>query len=227
MNVLVVAAHPDDEVLGAGGTLVDHVRRGDRVDILILSDGAVSRGLIGREADRMVERRRAAAIESARIIGVAGLEMCSHRDNHFIVESRREVTLAIEEAVSRLRPEVIYSHYMHDLSQDHRVTAEGVAVAARPAAGPAPSVLSFEVRSSTDWALEPGHPFAPNVWVPLDDIAVKAKLDALAAYEEELRPWPHSRSIQAVQALLTHRGAQVGVEAAEAFVATRMVGLPG
>jgi LmbE family N-acetylglucosaminyl deacetylase len=136
-----------------------------------------------------------------------------------------DLVRTISAEVDAFRPTVIYTHHPGDLSRDHRITVEAVLTASRPDGRATPSILSFEIRSSTDWTGGASNlpPFQPNTWVPLGEESVERKLAALDAYEDEMRAWPHSRSVRAVRALLEHRGAQIGVEAAEAFVLIRHI----
>ena len=221
--VLVVAAHGDDEVLGAGGTIAAHVRAGDTVAVLILSMNDGSRP----ESDRHGEAARLASARAAQeLLGVASLTLHELPDNGFDTVTRLAVARLVEAAVARTRPRLVYTHHGGDLSADHRTTYEAVMTATRPQPGHCvKEVLTFEIRSSTDWAF-PGEgtlAFAPDTWVVLDRRAVELKMRALEAYSQELHPFPHSRSIEAARALLAHRGAQVGVTAAEAFSTVRRV----
>ena len=231
-RVLVVVAHGDDEVLGAGGTIAWHARRGDGVRVCILSDS--ERAPTGLELRRRASPsrlaataadRRACAEQAAAALGVSSMSMHSFPDNGFDSVPMLELAYVVEDEVAAFAPHRIYTHHIGDLSRDHELTCRAVLTAVRPDVGPVPDVYSFEVRSSTDWSdpLGAAAAFRPNVWHELDEELVAAKHQALAPYKAEMRAWPYSRSFEGVKSLLRHRGAQAGVAAAEAFMLLRQV----
>lgn len=231
-RVLVVAAHGDDEVLGAGGTIAWHCRRGDEVRLCILSDSEQAPSGLGirrRESSSRLsttgQDRRACAQQAAAALGASSVGMYSFPDNGFDSVPLLELIYVVEDEIAAFAPDRIYTHHIGDLSRDHELTCRSVLTASRPDVGLLPDVYSFEVRSSTDWSdpLGSAAVFRPNLWHDLDEELVAAKQQALACYKDEMRAWPHSRSFEAVNFLLRHRGAQVGVLAAEAFVLLRRV----
>ncbi|WP_127452725.1 PIG-L deacetylase family protein [Streptomyces sp. B29(2018)] len=216
-SVLAVAAHADDEVLGAGGTLAAHVRAGDRIHLLVLSASATSRP--GQSHDQ-VRAHRAACVNKAAALYGAQVEIADFPDNAFDTAPRLAITQTVEAAVARCKPQILYTHSAADLSLDHRITAEAVAAATRPQPGRSvATVLAWEVRSATEWGT--GVPFRPTWFQPLTEQDLTVKEQALKAYASEMRPWPHTRSVRAVLAAARLRGAQVGHEAAEAFEVVR------
>jgi LmbE family N-acetylglucosaminyl deacetylase len=224
MNVLVVAAHPDDEVLGCGATIARHVRAGDTVYVLIVAEGATSRDAQRDAAARAGEiaRLRAAAEVAARTLGVASVSYGGLPDNRLDTVPLLDVVKLIESHIQAQRPAVIYTHQAGDLNVDHGIVHRAVTTACRPLPGNAIERLCFfEVPSSTEWAIG-GAPFAPNYFVEVTD-TLALKLKALQAYAGELRPWPHPRSLAAVEHLARWRGASAGLEAAEAFMLGREI----
>jgi LmbE family N-acetylglucosaminyl deacetylase len=216
-SVLAVAAHADDEVLGAGGTLAAHRRAGDRVHLLVLSASATSRPGQGHD---QVRAHRAACVEKAAALYGADVQIADFPDNAFDTVPRLAITQSVEAAVARSRPQVVYTHSAADLSLDHRITAEAVAAATRPQPGSTvATVLAWEVRSATEWGT--GTPFQPTWFQPLTEEDLAVKEQALEVYASEMRPWPHTRSVRAVIAAAHVRGAQAGHEAAEAFEVVR------
>jgi LmbE family N-acetylglucosaminyl deacetylase len=219
-RVLVVAAHPDDEVLGCGGTIARHADAGDQVQVLIVAEGATSRQ---QQRDRNqatgeLSALAQAAQQSGAILGAQGVELLDLPDNRLDSLDRLDLIKQIEERIAHHQPQVVYVHHAGDVNVDHRRLHEAVVTACRPTPGqPVRRLLSFEVASSTEWQ-PPGSalPFQPNWFV---DISAQwsRKREALAAYASEMRPWPHARSLEALEHLARWRGAQVGVEAAEAF----------
>lgn len=216
-SVLAVAAHADDEVLGAGGTLAEHVYAGDRVHLLVLSASATSRPGDGHDQAR---EHRAACVEKVAALYTAEVEIADFPDNAFDTHPRLAITQTVEAAVSRWKPQILYTHSTADLSLDHRITAEAVAAATRPQPGSTvTTVLAWEVRSATEWGT--GAPFRPIWFQPLTAQALAVKQQALEVYASEMRPWPHTRSTRAVLTAAHLRGTQIGYEAAEAFEVVR------
>lgn len=226
MKVLVVAAHPDDEVLGCGATIARHVDAGDEVEVLILAEGVTSRDperdALARTDD--LAHLRDAARQAADILGVSRLHLGDLPDNRMDALPLLEVVKRVEAALDAALPQMVYTHHPGDLNQDHRVVSQAVSVACRPIPGQVVrSLLWFETVSSTEW--QPpggGEAFAPNWFVDVTSWQAH-KLDALAAYQCEMRPWPHPRSMQTVADLLRWRGAQCGCAAAEAFMLARHI----
>ena len=219
MNVLAVAAHPDDEVLGCGATLARHADRGDAVSVLILGTGALSRpeGTAAQVA-ALGEQAQAAG----RILGVREVRVLDLPDNRFDSLDLLDIVRRVEVELTRLAPDIVYTHHAADLNVDHRRTFEAVVTACRPTGPDGPRrVLSFEVPSSTEWQPPTAAPaFAPNVFVDVD-VTLERKVAALAAYVGEVRPFPHPRSAEALRALAAWRGASAGLRAAEAFALVR------
>lgn len=216
-TVLVVAAHPDDEVLGSGGALRRHVIDGDSVHVVITSEGATS-----RYADTMTSELAAAAHKSAEIIGFESLRLLSLPDQRLDAIPLIEVTQRIEELVQDVRPDVVYTHSPVDVNADHGVVARATWTACRPFAAPfVTQFLAFETPSSTEWAW-PGveTTFVPQVFVDIQD-TLETKLDAMTCYEVELRPYPHPRSIEALRERAAYWGSKSGFVAAEPFALLR------
>lgn len=226
-SVLVVAAHPDDEVLGCGGAIVRHVRSGDHVAVLILAEGYTSRiaGRVSTNHDQeKVQALAAATRRACAILGVTEVALHGFPDNRMDGVELLEVVKVIEAHLSRLQPAVVYTHHGGDVNVDHRVAYQAVVTACRPQPAHAvKTLLTFETPSSTEWQPPfPGTAFTPNWFVDVSS-TLPAKLEALAEYEAELRDWPHPRSIQAVEYLARWRGAMAGLEAAEAFALAREI----
>ena len=225
-RVLVVAAHPDDEVLGCGGTIASHADAGDQVQVLIVAEGATSRQQhrdriqAGEELSGLAQ----AAKTAGSILGAAGVELLDLPDNRLDSLDRLDLIKRIEERIDRHQPQVVYAHHAGDVNVDHRRLHEAVVTACRPTPGHSVRrLLSFEVASSSEWQPPGSAPaFQPNWFV---DISAQwaRKRKALVAYASEMRPWPHARSLEALEHLARWRGAQVGVEAAEAFCLLRQL----
>lgn len=221
--MLVVAAHPDDEVLGAGGAIARHAQVGEEVSILFLADGISSRHSDG-DHEEALSRRRSSALVAADILGANTPRFLDLPDNRLDSIAMLTLAQAVEREIERVRPKVIYTHHAVDLNVDHRCTHEAVMTACRPQPTlEVVTVLQFETASSSEWRAPSSFPaFQPNWFVDIES-TLETKLRALEAYSEELRTWPHARSLEALEHLARWRGATVGREAAEAFVLARRI----
>jgi LmbE family N-acetylglucosaminyl deacetylase len=227
-RVLVVAAHPDDEVLGCGGTVARHADAGDDIHILIMAEGATSRTTAGAENVDYTEdlkALRSAAAEAANILGARQPVFAEFPDNRMDTAPLLDVTQRIEQTVVETKPNIVYTHHGGDLNVDHRVVHQAVLTACRPLPdSPVRAIYTFETVSSTEWSSpeDAAGPFRPTRFVDISG-QLERKLSALGAYEMEMRAHPHARSTENVSALATHRGASAGLTAAEAFIVLRKV----
>ena len=221
-RILVVAAHPDDETLGAGGTIARWSDEGRQVAVAFLTNGVGARGDAGGLEAASV--RRTAATRAGEVFGVGELRFGDLPDNQLDQVPMLRVAQHVEGLIEEFQSELVLTHHPGDLNVDHRIAAEAVATACRPQPGhPVRFIWSFEVPSSTEWRLPNAtSAFLPDVFVDISE-HWDDKRAALLAYEQELRTWPHARSLGAIEALARWRGASVGLGAAEAFVAQRMM----
>ena len=225
-SALVVAAHPDDEVLGCGGTMARFARDGRDVHVLLLADGETARtdNTSSPTAVAQVAARKVAAERAGKTLGCASVDVLTLPDNRLDGIELLDIVKPIEALVARFRPSIVLTHHSHDVNVDHNVVHEAVLAACRPQPGRSvEQLLFFEVASSTEWRpAGSAESFHPNWFV---DIAatLTLKLEALSVYEAELRPFPHPRSCEAVEALARWRGASAGLRAAEAFVLGRNI----
>lgn len=212
-KILVVAAHPDDEVLGVGATLNKHVLAGDTVEVVFMSGGVDARDHV--EADAQ-EARLTAAEKALGILGVTTHHCLDFSDNRMDSYALLDLVKPLEKLIAQFQPSHVYTHFAGDLNIDHELTTRAVLTACRPLPNsPIKAIYSFEVLSSTGW--QPSKTaFTPNHYVDVD-AHWQAKLDAVDAYKNEMRAAPHARSLNAIDALARHRGNHVGVHRAEAF----------
>jgi LmbE family N-acetylglucosaminyl deacetylase len=219
-DILIVAAHPDDEILGCGGTMARYASNGDLVHVLILADGETARDQGASQST--IEMRQDAARAAAKEVGALPPVFAGLPDNRMDGVELLDVVKIVEKTVEDVGPEQIFTHSPGDLNIDHQVTCRAVMTAARPQPGsPVRRINLFEVPSSTEWALpHASSAFLPNAFIDITDFLEK-KIAALGHYAAEMRNWPHARSNEAVEALARHRGSSVGRPAAEAFMIAR------
>ncbi len=225
MKMLIIAAHPDDEVLGCGGTISRLTHDGHGVYIAILGEGITSRYQQRGEADyTLVEALKNRCHQVANILGAKDVFLHNLPDNRFDTVPLLDVVKIIEGLLDKLEPDVIYTHHRGDLNNDHLITHRAVLTATRPFPGqPVREIYAFEVASSTEWAFQQFEPdFRPNVFIDISD-TLEIKIQALARYESELRTFPHPRSPEAIQATARRWGSAVGYKAAEAFELIRAI----
>jgi LmbE family N-acetylglucosaminyl deacetylase len=219
MKVLVIAAHPDDEVLGVGGTVRKHALAGDEVRLLIACEGVSMRYEDTHHA-RVIRQAR----EAGAILGAAEVLFGELPDQRLDALPRVEVFARIEEVVQSVRPDIVYSHFGGDVNHDHRILFQAVQVATRPYSAPfVREVLAFETPSATEW----GTPAVQGSFVPQIFVDVSATLEdkirAFCRYEREVRPAPHPRSPESLRARARTWGSVIGVDAAEPFMVVRGV----
>ncbi|MCX6983431.1 MAG: PIG-L family deacetylase [Lentisphaerae bacterium] len=225
MNVLVVSAHPDDEVLGCGGTIARLARENHQVYIAIIGEGITSRYKQRDQADpELVIALQTRAHQAAELLGAQELFTFGLPDNRFDTVPLLDVVKIIEGLIERLQPQVIYTQHGGDLNIDHVQVYRATLTATRPMAGSVvKTVYAFEVASSTEWAFHKFSPaFHPNVFVDIGH-TLDLKIRAMEMYESELHAFPHPRSSEALRATALHWGSVLGVEAAEAFELIRDV----
>jgi N-acetylglucosamine malate deacetylase 1 len=224
-TVLVVAAHPDDEILGCGATAARLVQEGCEVYFAVLGEGITSRNGSRDTADaRQLLLLHEHAHAAGRKIGVREVFLHKLPDNRLDTIPLLDVIKIVENLVEKLKPEIVYTHHGGDLNIDHGVIHRAVLTATRPIADqPVRDVYAFEVPSSTEWAFQRLEaPFRPNVFVDVAD-TLEMKIAAMACYQTEARPFPHPRSPEALRAIATRWGSVAGCGAAEAFELVRSV----
>ncbi len=223
-TILVVAAHPDDESLGCGGTIARYAAEGAVVHILFLAEGVTARNPSADQSTARVEieAREAAARAAASVLGAAEPVFIRNPDNRLDTVPLIELAKAVEAEVAACSPSTVLTHHGGDLNIDHRRVHEAVLTACRPLPGyPIRAIYGFEVASSTEWAMsEALAPFRPQRFVDIEN-TLDQKLKALKCYSAELRPFPHPRSERAIRSLAHTRGSATGVGAAEGFTVLR------
>lgn len=224
-KILVVAAHPDDEVLGCGATIKRFTKEGKDVYIAILGEGITSRYKKREDADtRSVNELKKKSQKVANYLGVKSLFSFDLPDNRFDTFGLLDIVKIIEGAIERVHPATIFTHHGSDLNIDHVITHRAVMTAARPASGcPVKDILLFEVASSTEWSFGQFKPvFNPNVFYEISK-ELDVKINAMKLYDTELREFPHPRSRETIIACARRWASVSGLKAAEAFVLLRSI----
>lgn len=219
-NVLVVAAHPDDETFGCGGTILRHRLQKDSVTVIFLTDGISARTTVSKTN---FNERKNGTIKAAKLLNLSNYYQFDFPDNQMDTVPTLEITRKIEEVVRELQPTIIYTHSYNDLNIDHRITHNAVLTASRPYHGsPTKRLLAFEVLSSTDWLFSANRSFSPNLFIDITS-TIQQKLRVCQCYISEIRNSPNCRSLKNIENLASLRGNFVGLHFAEAFEVIRII----
>ena len=227
-NLLVIAAHPDDEVLGCGATVRRLVNAGWVAHVVLMTGGVTGRFASGEDASEIAVSRAALMIErdrAAEVLGFSSVIQFSFPDNRMDTVSRMDLSHSIRGVVEDIRPDLVFTHHPGDYNWDHTLTFEAALMACRRNPGDfAPSeIRSFEVLSSSERGWRHGdRMFCPTHYVDAKR-TIDAKKRALRCYKSEYNPYPHPRSIEAMEYLARQRGNEIGLEYVEAFQLIRKV----
>lgn len=222
-KVLIIAAHPDDEILGCGGTIARLNKEGYKITTLILGEGISSRDDVRdvkkREKD-ILELKEEAKRANA-ILGVREVFFHDFPDNRFDTVPFLDIVKAIEKIKNQIKPEIIFTHYEKDLNIDHQITYKAVITATRPLKGESvKEIYSFELPSSTEWSYPLS--FSPDVFYDISE-TIDIKLKTFEEYKSELKEYPHPRSFEGVELIAKNWGMKVGLNYVEAFKIVRII----
>ncbi|RLA83595.1 MAG: PIG-L family deacetylase [Epsilonproteobacteria bacterium] len=222
-KILIVAAHPDDEVLGCFGTVARLIREGYEAYTLILGEGKTS-----RDKERQVENKKDEItllnneIKNANnVIGIQKVFVESFPDNRFDSVDLLDIIKIISKVKDKVQPDIIFTHYEHDLNIDHQITYKAVITATRPMENECvKEIYSFEILSSTEW----NYPlsFSPDTYFDISD-TIDLKIDAMKEYTSELCEYPHPRSLEGIELNAKYQGMRIGKKYVEAFKTIRVV----
>jgi LmbE family N-acetylglucosaminyl deacetylase len=233
MKILIIAAHPDDEVLGMGGTIKKYTKSKNKVKIVILATGIFARRSQNLKnstkynvkkdiKEKMLKQKnilREESKEANKILGVKDIEFYDFPDNEMDTISNLEITKTIENIIEKFKPSVIYTHSPIDVNIDHKMIFYATLTATRPTRGNSvKEVYSFEIPSSSEWNFTEA--FNPNTFVDIEK-ELSYKIKAMQKYKSEIEKFPHPRSPKALEAIAHRWGTVSGVKAAEAFVLIR------
>lgn len=223
-KVLVIAAHPDDEILGVGATVARHISEGDEARCVILGEGQTSRfDHLDKKSEKVVSALHKNTLEAAKIIGYSKVDFANFADNRFDSVDLLDIVKYIEKIIREYQPDVIYTHYEGDLNIDHQITHNAVLVATRPINEySVKEIYTFDTLSSSEWNFSHSSKFNPNVFVDIASFLDK-KIKAMECYESELCEFPHPRSIEGILTQAKYYGMIVGKGSVEAFRTIRVV----
>jgi len=228
MNILVVSAHPDDEVIGMGGTLKKLAKK-NNIKVLFLADGITARKKAGyvnvpnykvneKDNKKMLEEIKIRKKHAKRALGLLGIKetkFLDYPDNELDLIPFLKIVKEVEKEIYTTKSQVVFTHHKNDLNIDHRFAFEATITAARPLfKNPVSSIISFEAISSTDW--QKPYTFNPNLFVDISSV-LKNKIKAIQCYKNEIRRFPHPRSVETIDAVAKRWGSLYGFKAAEAF----------
>lgn len=221
-------AHPDDELLGCGGTMYRLIHENDCIiKVVILGEGITSRSdqrdTVKWEKELALHRGNIAAAQSA--IGYQEISIHDFPDNRFDTVSLLDIVKVIEKEKASFCPEVIFTHHGGDVNIDHQRTFEAVITACRPMENETvQTIITFETFSGTEWraSSDPKH-FIPNLFFAIDEKGLQAKIKGMESYEFERRAYPHPRSPEALKIAAQRWGIAIGRQYAEAFCVIRMI----
>jgi LmbE family N-acetylglucosaminyl deacetylase len=218
-NTLIIAPHPDDEVLGCGGTIKRLSSGGTRVYVLI-----ATRGNKGMYSEESILNTRNDARSAHNILGVTETRFLDFPAPDLDMISIAEISGAISKVIKELDISTVYLPHHGDIHHDHRVVFQSGLVAARPLKGnPVKRIFAYETLSETEWAA----PFCNNSFIPTFFVNItdhlSAKIEAMRCFKTQLREFPNPRSLKAIEALANLRGSTMGVNYAEAFMTIRII----
>lgn len=220
-KILIIAAHPDDEVLGCFGTVAKLIKQGYEAYTLILSSGKTSRGNVDKKELALLKKELKQAND---LIGIKKVFTANFPDNAFDSASLLEIVKEIEKVKNEINPEIIFTHHFGDMNIDHQITHQAVLTATRPMGHECvKTVYSMEIPSSTEWnSYDLQNAFIPNVFFEIEE-TIDLKVESMSKYKSELRDYPHPRSLKHIKELAKVNGTKVGLNYSENFMLIRSV----
>jgi len=217
-KILIVAAHPDDEVLGCFGTVAKLIKKGYQAYTLILGEGKTSRDNFNKKE---LEKIKDEILKANNVIGIDKIFIEHFPDNRFDSVNLLDIVKVVEKVKNEIKPDIIFTHFKDDLNIDHQITYKAVITATRALKNESvKEIYSFEILSSTEW----NYPlsFNPDVYFDISS-TIDLKLKAMSEYKSELREFPHPRSLEGIKLNAKYLGMRVGREYVEAFKCVRII----
>ena len=205
MNILVISAHPDDEVLGMGAT-IKKLSKTNKICLCVVSEGASSQ----YSDKKMIKVRRDACKKASKILGISDIVFLDYPDMRLDTISHLEINKELEKIIKKFKPKIVYSPPSHDLNKDHQKVFESSLVVTRPLVSSVKSLLCYELPGPVR------EPFRPTIYENVEK-EFSYKIKGFKMYKSEIMKFPHPRSINAIENLAIYRGTQSGLRKAEAF----------
>ena len=223
-HVLVIAAHPDDEVLGVGGTVAKLAAQGINCHLLIVTDGSSSQYRDSDHLHEIIEAKKSETKECADLLGFKTIHYGELPDMRLDKTPHIVINQVIEKVIDKLQPDAVFTHFWGDVNRDHQEVYKSTLVAVRPVMGQIiKDLYCYRVPSSTEWTPNKADTmFMPNVFVDISEVS-EQKYNAFECYSTELREYPHPRSVQYLRETDRVAGLRVGLQAAEEFVLLRII----
>ena len=216
-KILIIAAHPDDEILGCGG-IIAKLKKNNQIQVLFLTDGVSAR----KNGKKSINIRKNETLKLFKYLKIRSPIFFDFSDNELDKSTLLNIVKKIEVVMKKFKPNIIFTHYEHCLNIDHKIAYQATITASRPLTKNKfiEQIISYEVPSSTEWRLSNKHSFIPNIYFDISKV-IKHKIHYLKFYKSELKKYPHSRSIKGVKTFASFRGLASGFEYAEAFLLVR------
>ena len=212
MNILVIAAHPDDEVLGMGATIRKLTKKNHKVHLCVVSEGATAQ----YKDNKMIEIRKKSCIKAGKLLGISTFDFLEFPDMRLDSIPQIEINIKLEKIVQKYKPEIVYTTPFNDLNKDHRIVFESTLIATRPLSSSVKQILSYELPGLVK------DPFQPVIYENVKN-EILYKIKAFKMYKSEITKFPHSRSIKAIENLSIQRGIESGLQNAESFQLIRSI----
>ncbi|MEK7663900.1 MAG: PIG-L deacetylase family protein [Patescibacteria group bacterium] len=217
-KILVIAPHPDDEVLGCGGTIKKYVESGDEVYLCIITKPRVpdwSEEYIASKQKEIEASNKALGFKETFFLDLPALRLDTI--------AQKDLNDQLIKICEKLKPQILYIPFFGDINHDHQIVSRAGLVAARPKPGSlVKKIFAYEVLSETEWNMPRDSVFVPNYYEDISGF-VDAKKEAMACYKSELKEYPHPRSLEGIEILAKKRGIEAGLEYAEAFMLIREI----
>ena len=212
MKILIVAAHPDDEILGVGGTILKHKEKGDEVFVCM-----VTKGYKPEWSEEFIKTKLIEAKKVDNLLGIKKRFFCDFPTVKLNTIPHGKINEKISEIIKKIDPNIVYTHFEKDVNRDHGIIFNAIMVATRPINKKKIKVICFETLSSSEWNHES---FSPNFYVDIGKF-IKRKIEAFSIYKSEVKKYPHPRSREGIEILAKKRGMEISLPYAEAFIIVR------
>ncbi len=218
-KILIISAHPDDEILGCGG-LIARIKKTNKIQIVFLTDGVSSR----KKDKKNINIRKKETLKLFNYLKINKPIFFNFNDNQLDSESLLDIVKKIESVIKTFKPNIVFTHYENCLNIDHQIAYKATITACRPLKkyNFIEQIISYEVPSSTEWMISNKFIFKPNIYLNISK-QIDDKIKYLKFYKSELKKYPHSRSIKGIKTVASFRGIASGCKYAEAYILIKKI----